>query len=69
MILTQAQRLMQDSTRRFAEAEIHPHMRDWERNGRVPREILHKMGQLGLMGMLICHPDPRRIRISRRLPS
>jgi butyryl-CoA dehydrogenase len=53
MIPTEAQRLMQDSARRFAEAEIRPHVRDWERDGTVPREVLRKMGQLGLMGMLI----------------
>ena len=53
MILTEAQRLRQDSPKRFAEAEIHPHVREWERDGRVPREVLPKMGQLGLMGMVV----------------
>ena len=53
MILTEAQRLVQDSARHFAEAEIRPYVRDWERDGKVPREVLRKMGQLGLMGMLV----------------
>ena len=37
--------------RRFVEAEIAPHAAAWESAGRIPREIFHRMGELGYLGI------------------
>lgn len=44
-------RAMREQVRRFIEQEIAPHGEDWERDGMVPREVLRKMGELGLFGI------------------
>jgi acyl-CoA dehydrogenase len=37
--------------RRFVENEVKPHGLKWEEQGYVPREVLHKMGSLGFLGI------------------
>ncbi|HEU4513342.1 MAG TPA: acyl-CoA dehydrogenase family protein [Nocardioidaceae bacterium] len=39
------------SVREFAEAEIAPHAAQWDRDHHFPVDVVHKMGQLGLMGL------------------
>ena len=46
--LTDENRLVQQSVRAFAEAEILPHIREWDEKGEVHREVFAKMGELGL---------------------
>ena len=48
--LTENQRLIQDTARRFAQREIAPYVRDNEHNDRFPIEIMRKMAPLGLLG-------------------
>ncbi len=48
--LTEENRLVRESARAFAEAEILPHIRDWDANGEVHREVFAKMGALGFLG-------------------
>lgn len=38
-----------ESLERFCDAEIEPHYRAWEKAGRVPRELLRKMGENGYL--------------------
>ncbi|MGA0231185.1 MAG: acyl-CoA dehydrogenase family protein, partial [Ilumatobacteraceae bacterium] len=40
-----------DQTGEFVTAEVTPHGDDWEAEGKVPREVLHKMGALGMFGL------------------
>lgn len=48
-------RQLQDSVRRFVEAEINPHVDEWEAAGIFPaRELFRKMGTLGFLG--VCKP-------------
>ena len=42
--------LLRDQVRRFVEEEIKPHADAWEEAGFVPREVLKRMGALGLFG-------------------
>jgi acyl-CoA dehydrogenase len=44
-------RLLRDSIRRFVETEVIPHGAEWEREGMVPRMVLHRMGMLGFLGL------------------
>src|SRR5262249_31148334 len=50
--LTEEQLQVKRSVREFAEAEIRPHVMEWDEAQRLPREIFTKMGELGLMGVL-----------------
>ncbi|MGW6383906.1 acyl-CoA dehydrogenase [Peribacillus butanolivorans] len=49
---TEEQEMMRKMVRDFAENEITPHIEAMER-GEFPKTILHKMGELGLMGIPI----------------
>ena len=48
--LTDENRLVQQSVRAFAEAEILPYIRAWDEKGEVHREAFAKMGELGFLG-------------------
>ena len=48
--LSHENRLVQGSARAFAEAEILPHIREWDEKGEVHREIFARMGELGFLG-------------------
>ncbi len=39
--------------REFARAEITPHVREWDEKAYFPTEIFRKLGELGLMGIVI----------------
>jgi len=54
--LTDENRLVQQSASAFAEAEILPHIRDWDARGEVHREVFARMGELGFLGA----PIPER---------
>jgi alkylation response protein AidB-like acyl-CoA dehydrogenase len=41
----------------FARTEIAPHAREWDDKAYFPREIFRKLGELGLMGILIPEKD------------
>lgn len=51
--LTTEQQEMRTLVRKFAKEEIAPHAADIDETDRFPREILRKMGHLGLMGLPI----------------
>jgi alkylation response protein AidB-like acyl-CoA dehydrogenase len=51
--LTEEQALFRRSLRDFVEREIKPVAREWEQAGRYPTEIVEKMKQMGLFGLLI----------------
>jgi glutaryl-CoA dehydrogenase (non-decarboxylating) len=54
--LTDENRLVRDSARAFAEAEILPFIREWDEKGEVHREVFAKMGEQGFLGA----PIPER---------
>ena len=53
IFLTDEQRMVRDMARDFAAGELAPHAGKWDLNGGYPDDILPRMGQLGLMGMLV----------------
>ena len=54
-IYTQQHLQLQESVRRFVEAEVNPHVDKWEADGIFPaRELFRKMGALGFLG--VCKP-------------
>ena len=48
---SEEQRLLRATVREFAEAEIRPHVMEWDRSEHFPRELIPELGRLGLMGM------------------
>jgi alkylation response protein AidB-like acyl-CoA dehydrogenase len=42
-----------DMVRDFARTEIAPHVREWDEKAHFPKDVLRKLGELGLMGILI----------------
>jgi alkylation response protein AidB-like acyl-CoA dehydrogenase len=49
--LSEDQRLLRRSIREFAEAEIKPHVREWDDAQHFPSELLPKLAELGVMGI------------------
>src|SRR5919107_3065294 len=48
--LTGENRLVQQAARAFAEAEILPHIREWDERGEVHREVFERMAEQGFLG-------------------
>ena len=48
---TPDQQLLRRSVREFAEAELRPHVREWDEAQQFPRALLTKLAELGLMGI------------------
>ena len=44
---------LRKSVREFAEAEIAPHVMEWDEGQVFPTEVIHKLGRLGYMGAII----------------
>ena len=50
--LTTEQKQLRDMVREFAQNEIAPHTREWDQNAALPIELIGKLGELGLMGII-----------------
>ena len=48
-VFAEEHELYRDNVRRFIEAEMVPHHREWEREGVVPRSVWRKSGEQGLL--------------------
>ena len=55
MLLSDEQRMVRDTARAFAQAELWPTAAERDRTHAPPRALLRRMGELGLMGM--CVPE------------
>src|SRR5829696_9753823 len=49
--LSDEQQLLRASVREFAEAEIRPHVMEWDEAQQFPMDLLPKLASLGLMGI------------------
>ncbi|HWB44273.1 MAG TPA: acyl-CoA dehydrogenase family protein [Hyphomicrobiaceae bacterium] len=48
---TEEHRALREQVARFVEKEVEPHGETWEKQGHVPREVLRRMGDMGLFGI------------------
>jgi butyryl-CoA dehydrogenase len=53
VLLNDDQVMVRDMARDFALRELLPHAAQWDREARIPGEVLAAMGRLGLMGMCV----------------
>ena len=51
--LSEDQRLLQEMVREFAQKEVLPHVKHMEENHIFPKELLRKLGEIGVLGMAI----------------
>ena len=49
--LTDEERLVRDTVRKFAADRVMPHIADWFEAGTLPKDLVPELGQLGLLGM------------------
>lgn len=50
--ITPEHELLRDQVARFIAREVEPHAAAWEEAGSVPRDVLRRMGQAGLLGLM-----------------
>jgi alkylation response protein AidB-like acyl-CoA dehydrogenase len=51
--LSDHQALIRDTVRDFMNAEVRPHVKEWERTDHFPLDAIQKLGALGCCGMLV----------------
>lgn len=51
--ITDNQKMIIEMVRDFAEKHIRPHVMEWDESQTFPIELFHKLGELGLMGVLV----------------
>jgi alkylation response protein AidB-like acyl-CoA dehydrogenase len=51
--LGEEQRMVRDMAREFAQAELAPHAGRWDEDGWIPDAVVARMGELGLLGMMV----------------
>ncbi len=49
--ITPEHELLREQIARFLQREVEPHVDAWERDGLVPRAVLRRMGEAGLLGL------------------
>jgi alkylation response protein AidB-like acyl-CoA dehydrogenase len=50
---TEEQRMIRDMAREFSQNELAPNAAKWEKEGWIADEVVAKMGELGLLGMVV----------------
>ena len=50
--LTEEQKQLQSAVRSFAEGEIAPHVSEWDEKSEFPHEVVKKLGEMGLLGVI-----------------
>lgn len=45
--------MVRDMARQFAEEQLAPYAAAWDRDNHFPKDALHQMGELGLLGMVV----------------
>ena len=51
--LSEEQRLLRDTCREFADKELRPNAKKWDREHRFPAEAVKKLFELGLGGVAV----------------
>jgi alkylation response protein AidB-like acyl-CoA dehydrogenase len=51
--ISEETKILRDSIREFAESEIAPHVMEWDEAQRFPLEIVPKLAELGILGVII----------------
>ncbi|HEX7826452.1 MAG TPA: acyl-CoA dehydrogenase family protein, partial [Mycobacterium sp.] len=52
-LFTEDHEAFRELARDFVDKEVVPHYPEWEKGGRMPREVFQQMGELGMLGVAI----------------
>ncbi len=52
-LLSEENKMFRDTVRKFAENEIAPHVKQWEKDGKYPDKYYRRLSEMGFMGLLI----------------
>lgn len=52
-LLSEENKMFRDTVRKFAEREIAPHVKQWEKEGKYPDEYYRKLSEMGFMGLVV----------------
>jgi acyl-CoA dehydrogenase len=50
---TENMQMIKQSAKDFAETYIRPHMMDWDETQHFPKDVMHKLGEHGFLGVLV----------------
>ena len=50
---SETQKMISEAVRDFAEKHIRPYVMEWDETQHFPVDVMHKLGEIGLMGVLI----------------
>ncbi len=50
--LSDEQQQIREMVREFAEAEIRPHVMEWDEEQTFPKDVIKKLGELGMLGII-----------------
>ncbi|AHJ99272.1 acyl-CoA dehydrogenase domain-containing protein [Hymenobacter swuensis DY53] len=53
LVATENQTMIAQMVRDFGAQHIKPHMMEWDETQEFPKDVFHKLGELGLMGVLV----------------
>ncbi|MET4105478.1 acyl-CoA dehydrogenase [Hymenobacter sp. UYP22] len=53
LVATENQAMIAQMVRDFGAQHIKPHMMEWDETQEFPKDVFHKLGELGLMGVLV----------------
>lgn len=45
--------MIAESAKQFAETHIRPHVMEWDESQHFPKDVMHKMGEYGFLGVLV----------------
>src|SRR5882724_12651664 len=51
--LAESLEMIEQSVRDFAQKEIKPHLMEWDESQHFPKDLFHKFGEMGWMGVLV----------------
>lgn len=51
--LSENQKMIAEMIAKFGEEHIKPYIREWDESQRFPKETMHKLGELGLLGVFV----------------
>ena len=52
-MLSEENKMFRNMVRKFAEKEIAPNVKEWEKQGEYPKEYYEKLSEMGFMGLLV----------------
>ena len=53
MLLSEDRKIFRDTVRKFAESQIMPFVKHWEKQRKYPQEYYKKISDMGFMGLMV----------------